>query len=102
LPPEKTGKVPPRIALRSGFFRFPAFQPRGKIFMVKACNWTCRRVELSRKPGGAKVGELTFRCRFLDLSERTNVMPWWFWILLVVLVVLVGLLIFLRNKKAED
>jgi hypothetical protein len=29
-------------------------------------------------------------------------MPWWFWILLVVLVVLVGLLIFLRNKKAED
>jgi len=29
-------------------------------------------------------------------------MPMYFWILLVVLVVLVGVLIFLRNKKSED
>ncbi len=29
-------------------------------------------------------------------------MPMYFWILLVVLIVLVGVLIFLRSKKSED
>jgi hypothetical protein len=29
-------------------------------------------------------------------------MEWWFWVLLVVLLALVGVLIFLRSKRPED
>ena len=35
-------------------------------------------------------------------SKKGLNMEWWFWVLLLVLVVLIGVFLFLRNKRPED
>src|SRR5215831_2676309 len=65
----------------------------------------------SRTPEALQAGDVNGSSSFrvgLDLHERTTSMPdfmteWWFLILMaVILVALIGLLLFLRNKRPED
>ena len=40
-------------------------------------------------------------CTFISYRKDED-MEWWFWVLLVVLVGLVGVLIFLRTRRTDD
>jgi hypothetical protein len=80
-------------------------QSRAKIrifFRGNACFLPLGRVEICpfRNPAWDAVnGELLSS---FSHSERTKHMEWWFWVLLVVLVGLVGVLIFLRTRRTDD